>query len=69
MKIFDRILDAIFGKAPTIREILGPPAPGLFTHKDHMELCPECKRHYLCRAVVCHIICARCQKKYEEASP
>lgn len=67
MSFISALFDAIFGKVST-EEVLGPPPPGLFSHKDHMELCPECKRHYLCRQIVCHIICARCQKKYDEVS-
>lgn len=47
------------GPEPTIQEIL-PVPPGMFDHKDHLSLCQECKRHYLCREYVCRIVCATC---------
>ena len=46
-------------KTREIRELF-PTPPGFLEHKDHMEVCPECKRHYLCREIVCRIVCARC---------
>lgn len=63
MKIIDAILDFLAG--PVSIEDVIPPPPDLFAHKDHMERCTECQRHYLCREIVCRIICARCDKKYE----
>lgn len=31
-------------------------------HKDHLEKCPECGKHYLCREVVCRLVCAKCEE-------
>ena len=37
-----------------------------FEHKDHLEKCPDCGKHYLCREVVCRLVCAACEKELLE---
>jgi len=62
--LLDRLCDALdwaFGpvETPSMAELF-PPPPGFLEHKDHLSLCPECRRHYLCREIVCRLVCARC---------
>ena len=35
---------------------------------DHMQKCPECEKHYLCREIVCRLVCANCEKKFLKSS-
>lgn len=61
-RIIDVILDFLLGPV-SLEEAIGPPPVFLYAHKGHMEKCPECERHYLCREIVCRLVCARCDKK------
>ena len=64
MKIIESILDFLLGPVSvSLGDVIGPPPAFLSAHKDHMERCPECERHYLCREIVCRLVCARCDKK------
>lgn len=44
-----------------------PSSPAFLQHKDHMARCPDCARHYLCREIVCRLVCATCELKYKAA--
>lgn len=68
MKIIDAVLDFLLGPV-SLEEAIGPPPAFLSDHKDHMERCPECERHYLCRERLCRFVCARCDKKGRTPNP
>lgn len=68
MSFWSAIKEFFLGPEPDMREIF-PTPPGFLEHKDHMELCPECKRHYLCREIVCRLVCARCWPSNSKEKP
>lgn len=59
MRLWDAFVEWFDGPIPTIPEMF-PTPPGFLEHKDHMSVCPECSKHFLCREVVCRLCCARC---------
>lgn len=63
-RLEDWILDRIDGPV-NLSEVIPPWKPT--EHRDHLEKCPECQRHYICREIVCRLVCASCAKKYEAA--
>ena len=55
-------MDFLMGPV-SLEEAIGAPPAFLSAHKDHLERCPDCERHYLCREIVCRLVCARCEVK------
>lgn len=65
-RLEDWILDLVVGPV-NLAAAITPWKP--IEHRDHLEKCPECQRHYLCRKIVCPLVCANCAKKYEVTNP